>query len=304
MNFGTFNYRMNGWADPPSLWYPKPMWLSRMADYDLNRLCSAELNIELLKQFNEMFSGYGRFAFALTATFCHDDWNTLQNFDDQMVNLLQHYKHEGNTIFVLFGDHGSRAGALRETVQGKLEEQIPFLAITVPSWFKEKHPEFHKSMKRNTRRLTTYYDVFAMFRHVLTYPELPKGPEVRGQSLFTDIPLNRTCASVGIKNHICSCFNYQKVLPSDEEAVVVTKAIINYINQLLSFLNKKRKTCVLLELKKIVSVGLNFPNNKKGGENLKNYQVVFIVKPSNGKYEANANLLANVRVHFHVPISQ
>ena len=304
MNFGTFNYRMNGWANPPSLWYPKPMWLSRMADYDLDRLCSAELNMELLKQFNEMFSGYGRFAFALTATFCHDDWNTLQNFDAQMKDLLKYYKHEGNTIFVLFGDHGSRAGALRETVQGKMEEQIPFLSISLPSWFKNKHPEFYKSMQRNTRRLTTYYDVFAMFRHVLTYPELPKGPEILGQSLFTDIPLNRTCASVGIKNHICSCFNYQNVLPNDKEAVMVTNAIINYMNQLFSFLNNKQKTCALLELKEIKSAGVNIPNNKDSGEKLKNYQVVFIVKPSNGKFEANANLMADGKVKVDPYISR
>ena len=179
-----------------------------------------------------------------------------------MKDLLKYYKHEGNTIFVLFGDHGSRAGALRETVQGKMEEQIPFLSISLPSWFKNKHPEFYKSMQRNTRRLTTYYDVFAMFRHVLTYPELPKGPEILGQSLFTDIPLNRTCASVGIKNHICSCFNYQNVLPNDKEAVMVTNAIINYMNQLFSFLNNKQKTCALLELKEIKSAGVNIPNNK------------------------------------------
>ena len=307
MDYGTFNLRMNGFAKPPSLWYPKPMWLSRRDDYDMARLCSAELNVELLKQFNEMFQGYGRFAFALTARFCHNEWNSLQNFDDQMVDLLKYYKNEGNTIFVLFGDHGSRAGALRETVQGKLEEQIPFLGITVPSWFKKKHPDFHKALRRNTRALTTYYDVYAMFRHVLTYPELPTGNEVRGKSLFTDIPLTRTCASEGIKNHICSCFNYQIVSASDPEAVMVTRAIIDYINQLLAFLNKKQKTCALLELGTILRAGVNFPNkghNVNRRESVNNYQIVFTVKPSGGKFETNANLMPNGDVKVDPYISR
>jgi len=60
----------------------------------------------------------------------------------------------------------------------------------------------------------------------------------------------------------------------------------------------------LLELKEIKSAGVNIPNNKDGGEKLKNYQVVFIVKPSNGKFEANANLMADGKVKVDPYISR
>eukprot|EP00111_Clytia_hemisphaerica_P010755 TCONS_00031414-protein len=330
MDFGTFNYRLNGFAKPPALWYPKPMWLGWVQDYNHKHLCGAEQNIGLLKQFDEMFRYYGRFAFALTAKFCHDDPNTLQLMDQQTLDLIKYYKKEDNTIFILFGDHGSRAGKLRETLQGKLEERIPFLAMVVPSWLKVKHPEIHSALRYNTRAFTTYFDINAMFRHIVSYPKLP-GPEVKGRSLFTRLPLNRTCASEGVEEHWCPCLTYKRISTTDENVNKIAQELIKFINKLYSHLNKERQTCATLKLDHIESAGLSTPNEKvqrfKNTKRdhvcdscgvvldssmdikqdklaIKSYQLVFMVKPSGGKFEANAKMDSSGKITVDPLISR
>jgi len=310
MDYGTFNYRLNGFKNPPSTLYPKPMWLAWNQDYHPYWLCSVEQNMEILREFSNMFERYGRFAFGLSSQYLHDRWNNLQVLDDAIVKQINYYKNEGNTMFVLLGDHGSRAGELRESLQGMLEERLPFLSITFPRWFKYKYPQLFDTLKHNRDLLITYFDVYATFRHILTYP-LPPGPDVGGQSLFTRLPLNRTCASEGIAEHWCACLAYQDVSVEDPIVQRIGREIVSYMNRLLV----EQKSCAHINLERVLKAGVQIPNEKlqkfkdtKRDEvcdscgvvldesvethkaSIKTYQLVLTASPSGGKFEGNANV--------------
>ena len=290
------------------------MWLAWVQDYLSHTLCAAELNIDLLKQFSEMFDGFGNFAFGLTSRHVHNDWNALQVLDNQILEQIKYYKEEGNTMFILFGDHGSRAGGLRESLQGKLEERLPFLSITLPSSFKRSYPKFYNAMKYNSELLTTYFDVHATFRHILTYPSLPD-TSVRGQSLFTKLPLNRTCASEGIEEHWCTCMAYKDVAISKPIVQKVALEMVKFMNSLVSQLNETKEICAAMKLERVFQAGVHLPNKKlqqfkntkrddvcdscgvilddkinADEADIKNYQLILTVLPSHGKFEINAKV--------------
>ncbi|XP_066933796.1 uncharacterized protein [Clytia hemisphaerica] len=311
--YGTFNYRLNGFKEPPTLWYPKPTWLSWDAIYLRHSLCSAEKNMAYLKYFDQMFDGVGKFAFALTAYLTHDSLDAMQSIDQSIVELIQYYKNEGNTMFVLFGDHGSRTGGVRDSLQGKLEERLPFLSITMPKWFRKKHPDFYKAMGENTNVLTSYFDVYATYRHILSYPVLPT--DVFGQSLFTKLPLNRTCGDVGVKEHWCACLDYKDISVNDPSVKLVAGEVVKYMNSLLVGLNNERKTCAQMSLDKIIHAGVRkpkevvqkFKNTKRNEKcdscaidldqsmetdqvSIRSFEIVLTVQPSGGKFEVNAKL--------------
>ena len=90
-----------------------------------------------------------------------------------------------NTL-IIFDEHGIRYTEVGKTLQGKLEERLPFMSNTVPRWFTEKYPDLYKNFVHNSKVLTTLFDVYAILRHILSYPNYP-GDTITGQSLFTKI---------------------------------------------------------------------------------------------------------------------
>ena len=62
---------------------------------------------------------------------------------------MQNPVRNDNTILIIFGDHGQRAGPFRSSMQGKLEERLPFYSITTPQSFRRKHKELLENLKHN-----------------------------------------------------------------------------------------------------------------------------------------------------------
>lgn len=59
----------------------------------------------------------------------------MLNFITFLDNLLK------NTVVIYFSDHGARKGDILSTYIGKLEERLPAMFISFPSWFRTRYPQ-------------------------------------------------------------------------------------------------------------------------------------------------------------------
>ena len=202
------------------------------------------------------------------------------------------------------GDHGARYDEARALFQGKLEERLPLFSMTFPTWFLQKYPEISKNMKINTNRLTSWYDVYATFRHMISYPEVPKNLK-HGQSLFTEIPPSRNCSQANVADHWCPCLQWESISVEHSHVKNSALAAVEFMNDANLEHELSAKNCLKLSLKSINYALLERPNDKllsfKRTNDLQpefnskaiptekdfcRYQIQFTTSPNNGKYEA------------------
>lgn len=97
--------------------------------------------------------------------------------DDGLTHAIEYFDkyYSHNTVVIIYGDHGPRYGAYRQTLAGKLEERLPILWMLVPTAISD--PQVHHNLKLNTKRLSTVYDLHETLRHISVYPYKPEGLE-------------------------------------------------------------------------------------------------------------------------------
>lgn len=237
----------------------------------------------------------------------------MQKIEPDFLELLQWLRSKGhlnNTLLIVMGDHGLRYGQIRESVQGKLEERLPLYTMIFPPWFKSRYHELDRMLKTNTNRLTSWFDVYATLRHMLSYPARPSDLK-HGQSLFIEVPKSRTCSDAGVPDHFCPCLEWSAVNAEHRHVKNSALATVDYINNLNHEMNKSRELCKVLSLKEIKYAMLERPNKRvlefsevgwdwktKFRTNLKNieahvcrYQVQFVTSPSDAIYEATVRFV-------------
>lgn len=204
-SMGAFNLRLRGFKDPPADHYGRPFWLALEEKHERDEpgLCSRStfmVNYTLDYVLSD-FAAYPatpKFTYAFMSYLTHAHPNHLSYADNDVLRLLRalvERKYHNNTMIVLFGDHGSRNDDVRNTMQGKLEERLPWLSISVPDWLEKKYPDITSALEHNQHIISSPFDVHATLRHVLTYPEEPKGEKT--QSLFRKLKHTRTCSDAG-----------------------------------------------------------------------------------------------------------
>lgn len=226
------------------------------------------------------------------------------------------FKNKGylnNTLLIVMGDHGWRYGDFRQTVQGKLEERLPFFTMTFPKWFKEKYPELDKNLKINTQRLTSWYDSYATLNHILTYPKEPDGV-VNGKSLLTEIPAVRSCKDAHIPSHWCPCLQWTAVDSVHNHVQRAVSEAVRYMNDLNMREPLAVKHCASLALSQVKHSEVETPSNEvlrfyqskngqyvsyegPGVKNKCNYQITFQTVPNNGIFETSVSYSGG---EFHV----
>ena len=237
----------------------------------------------------------------ILAGYSHHEINNVQKNQGALMALLKDLKSNGhlnNTLVILMGDHGLRFGMVRTQVQGKLEERLPLFSILTPPWFQSIYPKIMQNLKINRGRLTSWFDVYATFRHVLSYPDFPTNL-TRGQSLFSEVPKTRTCKDVGTPEHFCPCLQWVTVSVDHPHIQSAGLAAVEYINNLLSRDNASLHNCATLSLKGINFAQLERPNLavikthlgkgavfKQGDEYFCRYQLQFVTSPNEGLFEA------------------
>lgn len=251
--------------------------------------------------------------FSISAGHSHHGINLVKKIQRDLLILLQELKTNGylsNTLLIVMGDHGLRYGRVRELVQGKLEERLPLLAMAFPPGFKARYPKLAANLRTNTERLTSWFDLYATFRHMLSYPDLPTDLK-HGQSLLTEMPASRTCKDAAVTDHWCPCLQWSAVNAKHSHAQNAALATIEYINNLNGEHETSQKSCAKLTLKKINYVLLERPNEQVlrfshvdfhwktqfrknydiPQDHFCHYQVQFVTSPNDGVYEATVKFV-------------
>ena len=320
-HYASFNYRLHGFRDPPTDHFARPFWLEAeniISGYCIGSRASHNISLEYLSSFFRAYKDKPKFSLITHAVISHQDLNPIGYVDDDLESFLRTFQKEGflkNTLLIIFGDHGIRFSGLRKTIQGKLEERLPFISLTFPKWFYEKYPDLHKNLVHNSKVLTTPFDVYATFRHLLSYPSYPSGITT-GQSLFNKIDAdNRTCENAGVEQHWCPCLNLEEISADEPLIKNLAEFVVTHMNSLLFQKYQLEKLCHKLVLKEINSAFRDMPSEKMQlfveskrdsecdscglvlGDKSTNtladdtlYQLQFVTSPNEGFYEASVKM--------------
>jgi hypothetical protein len=231
--------------------------------------------------------------------YTHDNFAIPSYIDQEFKEMIENFDKLGyldNTLLFIFSDHGSRLSSYAyQTDAGMMEKNLPFVSIRLPKilW----NSQYQTNLLENKNKLVTAFDIFQTLRHFYHLngnysKELDRNQfklndknvrQLRGISLFEEIPINRSCNDAFIPVNFCSC-NSETIVNEVEFKSLsnftfneVSNFIIKYINNL----NEKfRNICELFYLHSIHRVRkLVFPNQK----NL--FQFVLIVSPGDAWFQ-------------------
>jgi len=261
-------------------------------------LCSGnqllmEIMLEQLIEFISVYNDVPHFSYTMVGRQTHDNANGLGIEDTPYLNMLKHLqrkKYLENTVLFFLGDHGIRYGGLRNTYQGRLEENLPALYVVFPSWFRKEYKNLYKNLISNSRKLTSNMDLFATFHDIINIGKGQVQYNYHGKygvSLLRDIPADRTCEDLKIPHYFCTCGRYTKHNVTDPMVRNVSMFVVSSINRILVNVTKY---CVTLRLVRIISSHINVAPPVKLSESIDtriaDYIVKIRVKPSNGIFEA------------------
>uniref|UniRef100_A0A3Q0KNY2 Sulfatase domain-containing protein n=1 Tax=Schistosoma mansoni TaxID=6183 RepID=A0A3Q0KNY2_SCHMA len=316
--WGTFQHRLCGFGsmNNPTTSYGRPCLIAASQEENYSgKILGCTMSrythkvlLESLTEFFETYSDRPRFSLTFLSELIHENPAYAKLIDEDLSKLIQRIYYEdlmfnsgnmkassssrypfANTLVILFSDHGPRMGDARLSVQGKLEERLPFMSIIAPKMFQEKWSNQWANMKNNQNRLITLFDIHATLRDLLInqlkynnnnnsnnnnndnnsnnnnnsiktinqlYMNWKMNPS-HGLSLFNQIPLNRNCDDAYISSHWCVCLNWIKLENNNELIIKCTNVIINKINQIIikykSNLTKNGQ-CSMIKLHQIESV--------------------------------------------------
>lgn len=307
---GTFNYKKKGFSSNPTDFYGRA---GMIAANRLTKVMRSNLAIclgdrsaaDYVYQYgldiSEKFREEGAFGLYWTNSFSHNDLNTPSSMDDRIKYYLMELERRSilnDSIVIFFSDHGLRFGPVRKLVTGWMEERLPFLFYWLPTWFRERHPEIVQALKVNRNRLTNPYDLHLTLKHILQLSE--RGPSAveneqtdvamgcaNCQSMFREVPWNRSCEEIGIAAHWCTCSPF---LPIDKNSRMVKKAthfLLKYMNnEITRLLNGTTKAnggrlCSELELKLVY-----FAGETEYKADYTDILIQFETKPGGGDFES------------------
>ncbi|CAK9293994.1 unnamed protein product [Gordionus sp. m RMFG-2023] len=247
----TYNNNRSGFYKPPSKFYLRPFsleWKRLMKELASVKHCSVygKNEVEMLLDYSKALieemekSNIPYFNFKFITRYTHFDMQGLGALDDLLYDYFEGLIQNGrlkNTFIFLFGDHGSRFGPLRQTLNGMkrlylyiyyilikyrllgmLEDRMPFLLAIPPDNFFTYYGLNDTIFRTNTQRLVTAFDVHKTLLNLLEITKSKKNNSldqtslysgkrdiIKGISLLQSIPINRTCESAFISAQYCPC---------------------------------------------------------------------------------------------------
>ncbi|KAL0859749.1 hypothetical protein ABMA27_010108 [Loxostege sticticalis] len=311
---GTFQYRFNGFNAQPADHYLRSFYMEDLQTsyqgYCVGDTPRNHLMMNITEQFLS-FTDKKRFIFTFIADITHDDFNMISNADDRTVEFFKHFKESGrvkDTLLMFMGDHGTRYATVRKTLQGRLEERLPLMAIRLPDDLVESRPSAQNALEQNALVLTTPHDIHATILDAMDLKQFTPEAKIRGadlprsMTLLEPVPGNRSCSEAGIEPHWCACVSWKNVPADDAMYNRVANALLDYINELtepvrsecvprtltsIQWVMKQQPSKGVMEFKQAKDadgyVGLFGPSIRPEKEN---YQVKMTVGPSTGVFEA------------------
>lgn len=276
-----------------------------------------KLQLEYLKSLFRAYPETPKFGFIFLSSLCHhENIMPLGAAEEDFYEFFKSIRDLGvlnDTMVVVMGDHGARTGEFRSTLQGKMEERLPMLSITLPPNFHLNYPELANNLRRNTDIIISPLDIHATFMHVLKYPADPsRSGLTRGLSLFSKIPRNRTCQDANIPEYFCPCVQWLPVNITHTHARIGALLAADYINNLFTEDSKVSRLCQRLTVDAVLSAWQETPNTElqtfsaiQDGDGLGigqpgfknapsptycNYLIKFRTKPGYGIFETSVKL--------------
>jgi len=145
-----------------------------------------QVQLTYIKSYMKSYPGKQKFGLTFFSDLCHRTPSLVRAADSRLVAFFSSLKNENllnDTVFITMSDHDGLFGDLGQSPQGKLEHWLPLLSVTFPSWFKSKYPEHMAGMVKNTRIITSSYDLHATLKHLLTFLKKP----FRATSIWQDL---------------------------------------------------------------------------------------------------------------------
>lgn len=265
---GTYTYRLKGFKDQPTDHYSRPYYISALKyqnkwpEYCAGDTPRHTVMLNNIKQFFSVYHSKPKFIFGFHGELSHDSYNLIGAADDDFLQFMKDLHESGalnNTIFIFMADHGHRFADIRNTVQGKLEERLPFFSFSFPKWFKSKHPTAYKNFMNNRNTLITPYDIHATLKHILQGGNLGEVNEKeKSLSLFSKIPADRSCAAAYIEPHWCACLQWTSVQLSDPIVARITHTFTRALNE---YTLAQRNKCAKLAVAEVFWVNMLRPND-------------------------------------------
>ena len=311
--YASFNYRLLGFTEPPTDHFSRYFWqAARLTSaHCVRSQLQHQIHFNYVKSFLEAYRQQPKFGLFFFTDISHSNLKSIYSSASDFLALLRDLSN-GNllndTLLIVMSDHGFRYGQTRATFQGRFEERLPVMSLTFPKWFQEQHSDLMKIIKENSKIVTSPFDLYATFKHMLTYPQTPVDL-LRGESLLSYINRSRHCEKAGVAVHYCPCVQWKEIDTSLSHVRRAAQVVVDHVNNLTSSDPLGLELCSRLELHKISTAYQKLPNLKlaqfigsadvhgrkpmfsTGADTVHEclYQVQLQTLPGNGLYEASVN---------------
>ena len=173
-----------------------------------------------------------------------------------------------NGIMIFLSDHGFRQTKFARSNIGVMENNLPFLFLLLPKWFKEQFPQLAANAKLNAQRLVSTFDIHKTLEHLLhlqtnasqwrnDFLDYHGKKTQESFSLLTEIPLTRTCNQSGIPDIFCSCLQLEELnlgATKDQNVELAKKGGMAMVKKINEALNPHLDICYKWALGKLVKV--------------------------------------------------
>lgn len=302
-----FNYLASGFKKPPTDLYVHPFWLAvenvdNFESSDWRCFANTPKHIyflDYIKQFAARMKEFRYFAFSFITGLSHVDLNLIQVGDSDFEAAFLEMWHEGhlnNTVLIVLGDHGNRFSGLRQTHIGRVESNMPFLAVRLPDVFKNKFPHLELGLQSNSNRLLSWFDFYELLMDLcnknLGDKSLVRRYGTYGSSPFRRISNKRTCNDAGIPQEYCICTREVQLSTNDTRVKSISQDLLVHMNNVLLGDSINQGLCVPLELTNILSAQLlsQGPQVAKPQGFRVLYRITIQVSPSDGLFEGTLEL--------------
>ena len=178
---------------------------------------------------------------------------------------------------------------------GMLEERLPMNNLIVPKWFTKEYPHWVENLNKNKNKLVTAFDIHKTWLHMFATQTGAIVEKKKGQSLFDEVPANRTCDDASIPLHLCGC-SKRVTVPTDSPVIKTggvfefnrisflkgSEVLVKFINDWLikDGEGKCEENLQLASINRAESLETKAPQE--------NYQVQFETTPGGGIFEGSS----------------
>ena len=169
-----------------------------------------EVLLHAVRSFFDVNSHRPKFSLLHLTQFSRDLVQSHDALDLHLASFLEAMhrdQHFDTTLVVLTSAHGQTSGEYRQTIQGRVEERMAYLAIRYPPSMTHSYLNLFEHVYDNSQRLTTVHDLRQTLLQVAGV-DTPRNQFAF--SFFENIPRNRSCKDAGVRLHYCAFLRYTR----------------------------------------------------------------------------------------------